>query len=149
MLNFLTAARHSRWRWLLIPALLAAAAAHLPVIPEHLEEAPYMGALFITLSLACVILAATLISFDSTMVYSIAAITCVLAIVGYLATRVVAFPMLSDDVGNWTEPLGVLSISVEFVALIAALAATWGTGHPDQCAAFAPRISPTQKANQA
>jgi hypothetical protein len=33
----------------------------------------------------------------------------------------VAFPMLSDDVGNWTEPLGLVSISAEFIALVCAL----------------------------
>ncbi|HET6877403.1 MAG TPA: hypothetical protein VFH38_07725 [Jatrophihabitans sp.] len=135
MRTFLTTARHSRWRWLLVPTLLAAAAAHLPVIPEHLAEAPYMGALFITLSAGCVILAATLISFDSTLVYALAITTCALAITGYLATRMVAFPMLADDVGNWTEPLGVVSISVEFVALLAAATAVRGTARPARLAA--------------
>jgi hypothetical protein len=121
MHKFVTAARHSPCRWLLIPALLAAAVAHLPVIPEHLAEAPYMGALFVLLSAACVVIAATLISFDSALVYALAVVTCALAIAGYLATRMVAFPMLSDDVGNWTEPLGLVSISAEFIALVCAL----------------------------
>jgi hypothetical protein len=122
MPDFVTAAQHSRWRWLLVPTLLATAAAHLPVIPEHLAEAPYMGALFVTLCAACVLLAATLISFDSRIIYALALVTCTLAIIGYVATRIVAFPMLSDDLGNWTEPLGILSICLEFVAVLAALA---------------------------
>jgi hypothetical protein len=126
MTRFLIVPMHSSWRWLLVPALVAAAAAHLPVIPEHLEEAPYMGALFILLSCACVVLAATLISFDSKVVYALAVLTCALAVAGYIATRLVAFPMLSDDVGNWTEPLGLVSISAEFIAVLGAEAALGG-----------------------
>jgi len=122
MRHFLTVPMHSMWRWVLVPALLAAAAAHLPVIPEHLHEAPYMGALFVVLAAACVVLAATLISFDSKVVYALAVLTCALAVIGYLATRLIAFPMLSDDVGNWLEPLGILSISTEFVAVLSAVA---------------------------
>lgn len=107
-------------RWVLVPALLAAAAAHLPVISAHLSEAPYMGVLFILLSTACVVLAATLISFDSQAVYALAMLTCALAVIGYLATRLVAFPMLSDDVGDWLEPLGIVSIGTESVAVLSA-----------------------------
>jgi hypothetical protein len=121
MAQFLTMPVNSRSRWLLVPALLAAAAAHLPVISEHLAEAPYMGALFILLSAACVLLAAVLISFDSKALYALAVLTGALAIVGYLGTRLVAFPMLSDDVGDWLEPLGIASISTELVAVVSAL----------------------------
>jgi hypothetical protein len=115
--------RHSRWRWVLIPAVMTAAAAHLPVIRPHLTEAPYMGLLFIVLTSACVLLAAALISWDSRIVYALAALTCSLAVLGYLATRLVAFPMLSDDVGNWLEPLGITSIIAETIVALAALAA--------------------------
>jgi hypothetical protein len=42
-------------------------------------------------------------------------------VVGYLATRSVAFPQLSDDVGNWFEPLGVVSVLAELVVITAAI----------------------------
>ena len=38
----------------------------------------------------------------------------------YAATRFIAFPMLADDVGNWLEPLGVLSGAAESVVVVAA-----------------------------
>jgi len=133
MREFLLTPRHSAWRYVLVPALLAAAAAHLPVIREHLEEAPYMGVLFIVLTGACILLAAALISFDTGFAYVLTVVTCALAVVGYAATRLVGFPMLADDVGNWLEPLGLVSIATETLAALCAVAALRGirtTGVP-------------------
>ena len=45
------------------------------------------------------------------------------AIIGYLATRLLPFPMLADDVGNWLEPLGVVSVLSELVVVGAAVTA--------------------------
>jgi hypothetical protein len=121
--RFLLRPLRSRQRWALAGAVAVAAAAHIPVIAPHLDEAPYMGALFVLLTAACVALAAAVLVRDSTAVYALAALTCGLAIIGYIATRVVPFPMLADDVGNWLEPLGVVSLLSEAVVVIAAVTA--------------------------
>jgi hypothetical protein len=123
MTSFFTRRQESRWRWLMVPAVLVAAAAHLPVIRPHLDEAPYMGVLFVVLSAACVVLASVAISWDTPVVYALSVLTCGLAVLGYAATRLVAFPMLSDDVGNWFEPLGLVSVASETVVVVAAWAA--------------------------
>ena len=107
-------------RWVLAVAAIVAAAAHLPVIGPHLTEAPYMGVLFIVLTAACVALALAVMIRDTMAVYALAALTCTLAIVGYIATRLVAFPMLADDVGNWLEPMGVLSVGSEAIVVLSA-----------------------------
>jgi hypothetical protein len=120
---FLVRPLGTRQRWTLAGAATIAAAAHIPVIAPHLDEAPYMGALFILLTAACVALAAAALIHDSAVVYALTALTCGLAIIGYIATRLVPFPMLADDVGNWLEPLGVVSILTEAVAVIAAVTA--------------------------
>jgi hypothetical protein len=52
-----------------------------------------------------------------------AASTCGLAIGGYALTRLVALPALADDVGNWFEPLGVVSILAETATVVVALGA--------------------------
>jgi hypothetical protein len=114
---------HAPLRWLTVAAVAVAAIAHVPVIAPHLDEAPYMGALFILLTAACSVLGAALCVDDSALAYSLVVLTCGLAVIGYAATRLVAFPMLSDDVGNWLEPLGVVSIAAEGVAVACALAA--------------------------
>jgi len=49
------------------------------------------------------------------------AAVCTAAVIGYLATRLVAFPMLADDVGNWFEPLGVVSVLSELVVVASAI----------------------------
>ena len=57
---------------------------------------------------------------DTMAVYAFAMLTCGLAIVGYIATRLVAFPLLADDVGNWFEPMGVLSVGSEAIVVLSA-----------------------------
>jgi hypothetical protein len=39
-------------------------------------------------------------------------------ILGYVLSRGPGLPNYGDDIGNWTEPLGVLSLVVEGVLLI-------------------------------
>lgn len=124
--GFVWSPKASPWRWVLAPAAAVAAAAHIPVIAPHLDEAPYMGALFIVLTVGCAVLAAAALTRDSAAIYALAILTCGLAIIGYIATRVVAFPELSDDVGDWLEPLGVVSILAEAVVVTAATNALRG-----------------------
>jgi hypothetical protein len=119
--NFLLRKQASWARWPLAAAAAVAAAAHIPVIGAHLAEAPYMGVLFVLLTGACFALGAAALICDSRAVYATSAGTCALAIVGYAATRLVAFPMLADDVGNWFEPLGIVSIASEAVVVACAL----------------------------
>jgi len=119
--DFLWTPLRSRWRWPLVAATVMTAAAHLPVIEPHLHEAPYMGEEFVVLTVACLLLGLAAIVCDSPVVYSLTAVTCGLAILGYVATRLVAFPQLADDVGNWLEPLGVVSVVAEVVAVITAV----------------------------
>ena len=120
MRTYLLTPLRSRSRFLLAPAAIVAAAAHVPVIAPHLEEAPYMGVLFVVLTAACSALAVAGLVRDSAAVYALAVLTCGLAIVGYAATRLVSFPLLADDVGNWLEPLGVTSVVSEAIVVGAA-----------------------------
>ena len=121
--TFLLVPYRSSLRWMLGAAAIIAAVAHIPVIAPHLDEAPYMGVLFIVLTAACFALGLAAVVRDSAAVYAAAATTCGLAVLGYAATRLVAFPMLADDVGNWLEPLGVVSVISElFVVTFSVLA---------------------------
>jgi len=49
-------------------------------------------------------------------------------IVGYVWSRSIGMPDYSDDIGNWTEPLGVASLIVEGLLLICAIAALAAVG---------------------
>ncbi|HEX3394298.1 MAG TPA: hypothetical protein VHS52_07205 [Acidimicrobiales bacterium] len=111
----------SPWRWPLAAATAVTAVAHVPVIGPHLHEAPYMGEEFIVLTLACLALGIAALICDSPAVYGLTIATCGLAIFGFVATRLIAFPSLGDDVGNWLEPLAVLSVMAEGAAAAAAV----------------------------
>lgn len=82
-----------------------------------------MGVLFILLTTACAGLAAAALVRDAAIVYAAAAGVCAAAVLGYAATRLLAFPRLADDVGNWLEPLGVLSVASELIVVACASAA--------------------------
>lgn len=131
----------SRSRWVLAAAALVAAVAHVPVIGPHLAEAPYLGEEFVVLTVACLLLALAALVCDSAAVYGLAVLTCGLGVLGYLATRLIAFPQLGDDVGNWLEPLGIVSIAAEAVGFGAAAGAL--------LAAFGPRTRRRPATSQA
>lgn len=82
-----------------------------------------MGVLFLVLTAACLLIATAAVVRDTAAVYALAILTCGLAVIGYAATRLVPFPMLADDVGNWLEPLGVVSVLSELVVVGAAVTA--------------------------
>lgn len=105
-------------RYGVIALLLVASVAHVPVIPEHLDEAPYMGVLFIAFTLTAFAVAAALAMDGSRVWYLVTIVVCTAAVGAYIATRVVAFPELADDVGAWTESLGLVSITAEASAVM-------------------------------
>jgi hypothetical protein len=105
-------------RWSVIGLLVVAGLAHIPVIPEHLREAPYMGVLFILFTVTALVVAGALARSSTYLTYAIAVGMCASAVGAYVATRLVAFPQLSDDVGAWMEPLGLLSIATETAVVV-------------------------------
>ena len=121
--RFLTRRLDRPARAVVAGAALVAAVAHVPVIAPHLDEAPYMGVLFIVLTAACLLIATAAVVRDTAAVYALAILTCGLAVIGYAATRLVPFPMLADDVGNWLEPLGIVSVLSELVVVGAGVTA--------------------------
>jgi hypothetical protein len=117
-------------RWVAVVMLLATAGTHVPLIPEHLEEAPYVGALFIALSVASVLLAVLLVRWDSPLVWSTSGAMTLLALAAFVASRTVGLPQIGDDIGNWSDPLGYPAVAVE--ALVTAAAAIVLTQRPGQ-----------------
>lgn len=108
-------------RWVAIVMLLGTAGTHVPLIPMHLEEAPYVGVLFIALSVASVALAVLLVGWDTPLVWYASGAMTLLALVAFFASRTVGLPQIGDDIGNWAEPLGYPAVAVE--ALVTAAAA--------------------------
>jgi hypothetical protein len=107
-------------QWCASFLLLVAAGTHIPLIQGHLEEAPYVGWLFIALSVVCIALAVTVLFVDHVGVWLLSAAVCFAAVVAFLASRTVGLPQIGDDVGNWSDPLGPPAVASE--VLMVALA---------------------------
>jgi hypothetical protein len=107
-------------QWTASFLLVVAAATHIPLIRDHLEEAPYVGWLFIALSAVCLVLAVAILFVDSPGVWVVSGAVCLAAVVGFLASRTIGLPQIGDDVGNWTDPLGFPAVLSE--VLMVALA---------------------------
>jgi hypothetical protein len=111
----------SPWRWPAAVLLLVTAGTHVPLVPEHLEEAPYVGVLFIALVIVSVVVAVLVLVRDTPVVWAVAGLVTLLAVLGFLVSRTVGLPQIGDDIGNWTEPLGYPAVASE--VLVTALAA--------------------------
>jgi hypothetical protein len=75
-----------------------------------------------------------LVTRPSSAHYAAAVALCASAIGAYVATRLIAFPDLADDVGAWREPLGVLCVLAEVAVVVTAAVQFWrlsGSRHRD------------------
>lgn len=113
----------SHWRWPASVGAIVAALAHLPVMADHVQEAPYMGVLFAVFALGALALAAALLLADTTARYVLLGGWCLLAVLAYVATRLVAFPQVEHDVGHWADPWGIAAIAVELTVAACCAAA--------------------------
>jgi hypothetical protein len=108
----------SSWRWPAAAALSATAAIHMTLVPDHLREAPYAGALFIALSVAALAAAILLSATDHELVWLGAGAISLGALVAYFLSRSVGLPSMSDDIGDWANPLGLAAVACETLTLI-------------------------------
>lgn len=109
-------------------ALLCACVVAIHVVdqggPTALKDPPYVGYLYYALEIAGVIAAVLLLTRRTALVgWALALGVAVEPIIGYSVTRSIGLPHYNDDIGNWTEPLGVTSLAVEGLLLICALIA--------------------------
>lgn len=111
---------HSPLRLVAAGMLIVTAATHVPLVPEHLEEAAYIGVLFIALSVAAVGLAVAVTWWDTPLVWLATGLVTALAVVAFLVSRTIGLPEIGDDIGNWTEPLGFPAVAAELVAAVVA-----------------------------
>jgi FtsP/CotA-like multicopper oxidase with cupredoxin domain len=120
----------SPFRFLVAGFCLIGAASHLPVIEDHLDEAPYIGVLFILLSLAYLAASALLAwGRDSRALYLALAVMSVVAVAAYAWSRSFGLPEMADDIGRWTEPLGVVAITSEALAALTSAVALRSAFH--------------------
>ena len=112
-------------RWPAAACLAATATIHMTLVPDHLREAPYAGAMFIALSAAALAVALLLMAVDHELVWSGAAALCLAAVLSYVLSRSVGLPSMSDDIGDWLNRLGIAAVACETVAIAICSAVLW------------------------
>lgn len=110
------------FRWAVVALSVGNAAVHGYLAPMHLDEAPYMGALFFVLAAASLALAAALTVADYAWLWVATATITAAALAGLLVSRTVGLPELHDEIGSWTDTLAVVTLVLE--AAIVMFAAT-------------------------
>lgn len=87
------------------------------------KDPQYVQMMYYALEAAGVVAAALLLTRQARSGWLLALGVAAGPIVGYVLSRGPGLPNYTDDVGNWTEPLGVVSLVVEGVLFILAAAA--------------------------
>lgn len=110
-------------RGALAVGLVAVAVIHLADLPGKMEEVPYIGWMYVGLMAAALVLAELVLVRPGRLVMLAAAALSASTILGFALTRTTGLPNATDDIGNWTEPLGLISLLVEAVVVWWALRA--------------------------
>jgi len=106
-----------------IVGLAGVALIHLLDLPGTFDEQAYKGWLYLVLIAGALLTAAALVRSSHPRAWLAASLLPLGAIVGYVWSRTIGLPGGADDIGNWTEPLGLASLFVEgsLVTLAAAV----------------------------
>ena len=107
---------------LTIVGLLGIAWIHLLDLADKMEETPYLGFAYIGLIAGCAA-AVVLLARRDHRGYLLAGGLAAATFLGYVLSRTTGLPAATDDIGNWTETLGVWSLIAEgAVVAVSALA---------------------------
>ena len=115
-----------------VVGLAGVALIHVLDLPGTFGEAPYKGVLYVGLIAGCIATAAALVARSDRRAWLAAAALPLGALLAYVVSRTVGLPNGADDIGNWTEPLGLASMFVEacLVALSSRMLVEAAEGRP-------------------
>ena|SRR5437867_12663275 len=86
---------------------------HFVDLFDKFKETPYVGVLYLGLIAGCLWAARRLVLVGDTPGWLVAGGLAAATIAAYTLSRTVGLPAATDDVGNWTEALGISSLFVE------------------------------------
>jgi hypothetical protein len=117
----------SRFQLRTLGALLCLAVAAVHVIDQGgvpgTKTPGYVQGLYYALEAGAVLTAAVLLAPRFRVRWVLALSVAAGPIVGYMLSRGPGLPDYTDDVGNWGEPLGVISLIIETALLVTAMTA--------------------------
>jgi hypothetical protein len=101
--------------------LLGIALIHLLDAVNQFHEHKYIFVLYLLLMAGSLAVAAFLLRTDSRLAWSLVTLIAGLTLLGFVLSRTTGLPNFDDDIGNWTEPLGLASLFAEGVAVLLGL----------------------------
>jgi hypothetical protein len=96
-----------------IVGLLGIGLIHLLDSIGKFSETRYIFWMYIALIVGAIAVAGLLLHRGGRLAWGAAGILALSAIAGYVLSRTTGLPSAKDDIGNWTEPLGLASLFVE------------------------------------
>ncbi len=97
---------------LTIFGLIGVAWIHLLDLADKMEETPYLGMAYIGLIVGCAA-AIVLLARRDHRGFLLAGGLAAATFIGYALSRTTGLPAATDDIGNWSETLGVWSLIAE------------------------------------
>jgi hypothetical protein len=111
-----------------IGGLIAIALIHMLELPDAMAAIGYIGGLFIAAVVACLAVAAVLTRTSDDRAWAAAGGLATVILLGYIVSRWVGLPGFTDDVGDWSERLGLASMVAEGL-VVCVVGAMLGTRH--------------------
>lgn len=90
---------------------------HLADLPAKWEETRYIAWMYIGAVIFGLFLVDRLVVKTSKRDYLASSFLSISVLVGYIINRSIGMPGAKEDIGNWFEPLGFLSIVIELFAV--------------------------------
>ena len=106
--------------------LFGIALIHFIDLFDKFKETPYLGVLYVALIIGCLVAARRLILIGDSTAWLLAGGLAALTLLAYTVSRSIGLPASTDDIGNWTEPLGLASLFVEGLVVAASVTALSG-----------------------
>ncbi len=101
-----------------IVGLAALALIHLLDAVSKYGETRYVFYLYIALMVGTLAAAAVLLRLDSRSAWSLAVVATGATLIAYVLSRTTGLPQASQDIGNWSDSLGLASVFVEGCTLL-------------------------------
>jgi uncharacterized membrane protein YjjB (DUF3815 family) len=101
--------------------LLGVAQIHFLDVFDKFDENVTQGWMFASLIVGCLVATLALVHRSTLLVWTLAALCGLAPLVGYIVSRSVGLAGATDDIGNWKEPLGLASLSVESSLVLVSL----------------------------
>jgi hypothetical protein len=104
-----------------IVGLLGIALIHILDALGKFSETPYIFWLYAILMAGTVLVSMVLLRTDSRLAWALTALAAGVTLLAFILSRTTGLPNATDDIGNWSEPLGVASLFVEGAVLVLAV----------------------------